>query len=84
MSHPAPDPLPGSNAATRADARSRFLRTVAQGALSTVLVAAAATVIHVVTPAEVVDWPALGIAVATAAGTALAAYVQRTLEGPRR
>jgi len=81
MTHSAPAPVPGTPAATRADARARALRTVLQGAVSTVLVAVAATVVTVVTPAEVIDWTALGVAVATAAGTALAAYVQRRLEG---
>lgn len=66
---------------TSSDARSRFLRTVAQGALSTVLVAVGAVVIDQVTPGEVVDYAALGVAAATAAGTAVTAYVHRLLSG---
>lgn len=69
-----------SKAATT-DARSRSLRTVAQGAVSVVLVAVAGVVADQVTPGELVDYAALGAATATAAGTALAAYVQRVLEG---
>ncbi|GAA1100847.1 hypothetical protein [Nocardiopsis metallicus] len=49
--------------------------------MSTALVAVAAVVLDQVVPGEVIDWPTLGVAVATAAGTALAAWVQRRLEG---
>lgn len=74
---PAPAPTP------ERDARTRALRTAAQGAASTVLVAVAAVVIDTVTPGSIIDWATLGVAAATAAGTALAAWVQRRLEGPR-
>lgn len=66
---------------SRADAASRGWRTVLQGAVSTVLVAVGAVVVDQVTPGEVVDYMTVGVAAATAAGTALAAYAQRILEG---
>lgn len=66
---------------TSADARSRAVRTVVQGLISVALVAVAGVVVDQVTPGEVVDWVALGGAVATAAGTAIAAYVHRLLDG---
>lgn len=50
--------------------------------MSTAIVAVAAVVTDQVVPGEVIDWPTLGVAAATAAGTALAAWVQRRLEGP--
>jgi len=75
--HEAPTPAP----TPERDARSRALRTVLQGAASTILVAAAALTVDTVTPGEVIEWGAYGLAAATAAGTALAAYVQRRLEG---
>lgn len=81
MAHEAPAPAPGSKAATRQDARTRGWRTALQGAVSTVIVAVAAVVTDQVVPGEVIDWPTLGVAAATAAGTALAAWVQRRLEG---
>ncbi|MBB4935638.1 hypothetical protein F4561_006547 [Lipingzhangella halophila] len=66
---------------TTTDARSRSLRTVAQGAVAVVLLAVAGVVADQVTPGELVDYASLGVGAATAAGTALAAYVQRVLEG---
>ena len=77
MTHEAPTPAP---TATR-DARSRGARTLLQGAISTVLVAVAAVVVDQVTPGAVIDYATVGVAAATAAGTALAAWVQRKLEG---
>lgn len=77
MAHASPNPTPD---ATR-DARVRGGRTLLQGAISTILVAGAAVVVDQVTPGALVDWPTLGVAVATAVGTALAAWVQRKLEG---
>lgn len=81
--HAAPTPPSGSSAEIRADARSRGLRTAAQGAASAVLVAIAVVVVDTVTPGSAVDWVTLGTAAGTAALTALAAWVQRRLEGPR-
>ena len=66
---------------TKSDASSRGLRTVVQGLVSVALVAVAGVVADQVTPGAVVDWVALGGAVATAAGTAIAAYVHRLLDG---
>lgn len=66
---------------TTSDARSRAVRTVVQGLISVALVAVAGVVVDQVTPGQVVDWVALGGAVATAAGTAVAAYVHRLLDG---
>lgn len=66
---------------TTSDARSRAVRTVVQGLISVALVAVGAVVVDQVTPGEVVDWVALGAAVATAAGTAITAYVHRLLSG---
>jgi len=77
--HEAPTPAP----TPARDARTRAARTLLQGAASTVLVAVAAVVIDTVTPGSIIDWPTLGVAAATAAGTALAAWVQRRLEGVR-
>jgi len=77
--HEAPTPAP----TPARDARTRALRTVVQGAASTVLVAVAAVVVDTVTPGSIIDWTTLGVAAATAAGTALAAWVQRRLEGVR-
>ena len=64
----------------RADARSRGLRTAAQGAVSVVLVAIAGAIIDTVTPGAALDWETVGAAVAVAVVTALAAYVQRIAE----
>lgn len=79
--------MPATNE-TKADARDRSLRTVLQNALagvvSVVLVAAAGAVSGALTPGEAVDWPALGAAVGTAVLGALAAYVQRRMEGARK
>lgn len=69
---------------TTTDATTRGLRTVLQGAISVVLVAIAGVVVDTVTPGDVIDLAAVGVAAATAAGTALAAYVQRILEGDGR
>lgn len=69
------------SAQSKADAASRGWRTAFQGAVSVAVVAAAATVVDVVTPGEVVDLPTLGVAVGTAAGTALAAWAHRLLGG---
>ena len=66
---------------TTADARSRALRTVLQGAVSTILVAVAAVVLDQVTAGQIVDYATLGAAAATAAGTAITAYVHRLLSG---
>ena len=68
---------------TKSDASSRGLRTVVQGLISVTLVAVAGVVVDQVTPGAVVDWVALGAAVATAAGTAIAAYVHRLLDGDK-
>ncbi|GAB3693638.1 hypothetical protein [Nocardiopsis oceani] len=81
MAHGAPAPTPGSKSEARKDARSRGWRTALQGAISTALVAVAAVVTDQVVPGEIIDWPTLGLAAATAGGTALAAWVQRRLEG---
>ncbi len=77
--HEAPKPAP----TTARDARSRGARTLLQGALAVVVVAVAAFTVDTVTPGELIEWPAYGLGAATAAGTALAAWVQRTLEGDR-
>lgn len=66
---------------TKSEAASRGVRTVVQGLVSVALVAVAGVVADQVTPGQVVDWVALGTAVATAAGTAIAAYVHRLLDG---
>ncbi|MDT0305052.1 hypothetical protein [Streptomonospora wellingtoniae] len=66
---------------TKQDATNRSWRTIAQGAVSVVLVAAATVVVDTVTPGELVDWPAAATAIGTAVVTALAAYIQRRLEG---
>ena len=66
---------------TTVDARSRAVRTIVQGLISVALVAVGAVVVDQVTPGQVVDWVALGTAVATAAGTAITAYVHRLLSG---
>lgn len=66
---------------TKKDAGSRSARTIIQGAISVVLVAVAGVVVDQVTPGEILDYATLGVAVATAAGTSIAAYVQRILEG---
>lgn len=79
--HAAPEPIPGSRAETVADARSRGLRTLFQGALSAILVAVATVVLDLVTPGTVIDWPVLAATAGTAGVTALAAFVQRKLEG---
>lgn len=68
----------------RTDARSRSVRTIGQGLVSTLLVAVAAVVLDQVTPGEIVDYATLGTAAATAMGTALCAYLQRILEGDRK
>lgn len=80
MAHSSPAPSPGSKAQTRQDARTRGWRTALQGAVSTVLVAIAAVVTDQVVPGEIIDWPTLGVAAATAAGTALASWAHRRLE----
>ena len=66
---------------TTVDARSRAVRTIVQGLISVALVAVGAVDVDQETPGEVVDWVALGTAVATAAGTAITAYVHRILSG---
>lgn len=81
MAHQTPKPTPDE---VRSDARTRAARTLFQGAVSTVLVAVAAVVIDQVTPGSVIDWATFGAAAATAAGTALAAWVQRLLESGYR
>lgn len=68
---------------TTKDATNRGVRTILQGAISVVLVAIAGVVVDQVTPGEVLDYAALGVAAATAAGTALAAYIHRLLEGDK-
>ncbi|MFE1104082.1 hypothetical protein ACFW4K_26520 [Nocardiopsis alba] len=62
------------------DARRRCLRTVAQGAIATGLVAAATAVTALIRPDEPVDPGLAAIAAVTAAITAAAAYVQRRVE----
>lgn len=68
---------------TTKDATNRGVRTILQGAISVVLVAIAGVVVDQVTPGEVLDYAALGVAAATAAGTGLAAYIHRLLEGDK-
>lgn len=65
------------------DARTRALRTVVQGLISVALVAVAAFTVDTVTPGEAIEWGAYALGGATALGTAVAAYVQRILEGDR-
>lgn len=75
--HEAPTPAP----TPARDARTRALRTVVQGLISVALVAIAAFTLDTVTPGEVIEWGAYALGGATALGTAVAAYVQRILEG---
>ncbi|MFC7328152.1 hypothetical protein [Marinactinospora rubrisoli] len=81
MTHSSPTPVPGSRAEVRADARSRAWRTTLQGLAAVVLVAVAGAVTNSVIAGAVIDWPVLGAAAGTAALTAVAAYVQRRVEG---
>ncbi|GAB3213334.1 hypothetical protein GCM10027294_43910 [Marinactinospora endophytica] len=83
MSHSSPTPVSGTSAEARADARSRAVRTVAQGLISVVLVAVAGVITDQVVVGQSITWPALAAAAGTAALTAVAAYVQRRLEGHR-
>lgn len=67
------------------DAKSRSLRTLAQGALMTVLTAGALVLYPVIQSGDVshVDWKALALVALQAVGTALFSYAQRVLgKGP--
>lgn len=66
---------------TKSDASSRAVRTVVQGLASVALVAVAAFTVDTVTPGEAIEWGAYAVGGATAAGTAVAAYVHRLLDG---
>ncbi|MET8382506.1 hypothetical protein ABZV14_05825 [Streptosporangium canum] len=66
---------------TKADAKSRSWRSLGQGALVSVLIAVSAVVYTGLAGAELPDWRLLGVAVLQAAGTALASYVHRVLNG---
>lgn len=67
----------------KADARQRTWRTAGQGAVSVAVVAAAGAIVEVATPGELVDWPAAGAAVGTAAVMAVAAYAHRLWRPPK-
>jgi len=77
MAHqaPAPDPTPAR------DARSRALRTLLQGVAVTVIVGAATAVAQAATDGSVLTLATVVTAACTGAGMALAAWVQRRLEG---
>lgn len=72
---------------TKADAKNRSARTIAQnilgGVLSVALVAASGAVLDTVTPGQLIDWASLGVATGTAVLGAVAAYVQRMVEDDR-
>ncbi|GAA0989279.1 hypothetical protein GCM10009551_045930 [Nocardiopsis tropica] len=72
---PAPSPTPVR------DARTRALRTLLQGVAVTVLVGAATAVAQLATDGSVLSLATVVTAAGTGAGMALAAYVQRRLEG---
>jgi hypothetical protein len=64
-----------------ADARQRSVRTIAQGLVSTLLVALASVVVDQVTPGEIVTWATLAVAGGTAMATAGLAYLHRVVGG---
>lgn len=73
--NPTPAPTPAR------DARSRALRTLLQGVAVTVLVGAATAVAQLAADGSVLTLATVVTAAGTGAGMALAAYVQRRLEG---
>lgn len=75
--HESPKPAP----TPARDARTRAVRTVVQGLISVALVAVAGFTLDTATPGEAIEWGAYAMGGATALGTAVAAYVQRILEG---
>ncbi|MBB6172162.1 hypothetical protein HNR23_002222 [Nocardiopsis mwathae] len=66
-----------------ADARTRSGRTMAQGAVSVVLVALATVILNTVSAGEVIDYASLAPVAGSAVLTAIATYVQRLVEGDK-
>ncbi|CAM4071796.1 hypothetical protein NORO109296_19055 [Nocardiopsis rhodophaea] len=67
----------------KADARNRSARTIAQGAISVVLVALATVILNTVSAGEVIDYASLAPVAGSAVLTAIATYVQRLVEGDK-
>lgn len=72
---PTPAPTPAR------DARTRALRTLLQGLAVTALVGAATAVYQLATTGDALTLATVGTSALTGAGMAVAAWVQRRLEG---
>lgn len=83
MAHTAPSATPGSRSEARKDARNRGWRSLAQGALVSVLVGAALAVAELVKAEGVPTLIVLGSTAATGAAMAFVAWAQRRLEDVR-
>ncbi|MEU7863478.1 hypothetical protein [Nonomuraea sp. NPDC049141] len=65
----------------KADAKTRSLRTLGQGAIVAVLLAVAGVTGTALSDGALPDWAAYGALVLQAGGAALASFVHRTLNG---
>ncbi|MFC4563286.1 hypothetical protein ACFO4E_15595 [Nocardiopsis mangrovi] len=79
--HASPAPIPGSRSETAADARSRALRTLVQALAVTAVVGASTAVYQLVTSGDALTGATVITAALTGAGTVVAAWVRRRLEG---